>query len=46
MPGGHLPAVKWPEVNLTTCISLEIAKPWNACVRGLRYRPLHVEMKN
>ena len=33
-------------MNTVHCVLPDVAQPRNACVRGLRHRPLHVEMEH
>jgi hypothetical protein len=42
----NAPTIKRPEMDVVFDVLSNIAQPWNACVRGLRYRPRHIEMKH
>ena len=44
--GRQAPTVERPEMHVVFDVLPDVAQPRNACVRGLRYRPLHVEMEH
>lgn len=44
--GRSLPAVERPEMHAVANVLPDIAQPRDACVRGLRYRPPHVELEH
>ena len=44
--GRQAPTVERPEMHAVFSVLPDVAQPRNSCVRGLRYRPLHVEMEH
>jgi hypothetical protein len=44
--GRHVPTVERPGMDAARCAPPDVPQPWNPGVRGLRYRALHVKMKN
>src|SRR5712692_6845786 len=44
--GRQAPTVERPKMRAVLSVLPDVAQPGNACVRGLRYRPLHVEMEH
>ena len=42
----NAPAVERPEMDAVFDLLSDIAQPRDTCVRGLRHRPLHVELEH
>jgi hypothetical protein len=42
----NAPAVERPEMDSIFYALPDVSQPWDSCVRGLRYRTLHVELKH